>query len=147
MRRSKVKKSRSIKSEYDGIKFDSNLEIYCYKKLKENNITFEYVPETYILIPAFKTLGDSWEADKRVGKLLTLKSKSIQSIKYTPDFVGENWIIETKGAQTDVFNMRYKLFKKYLTDNKLDYILFMPKNHIQVDQAIEIIIKQNGETT
>jgi len=141
----RVKKSRSIKSEYDGIKFQSNLEVFCYKALKTAGLAFEYEPTTYTLIPSFKSIGVSYEADKRSGKLLTPKSQNLQSIKYTPDFVGHNWIIETKGAQTDVFNMRFKLFKKYLMDNKLDYTLYMPKNHLQVDQVIKLIQKQDGE--
>jgi hypothetical protein len=137
-----VRKSRSIKSEYDGIKFDSRLEVYCYKALKEANITFEYTPTVYTLVPAFKFIGVSYEADKRTGKTLVPKSENLQSIKYTPDFVGKDWIIETKGAQTDVFNMRFKLFKKYLTDNKIETTLYMPKNHLQVDQVIKLILKK-----
>lgn len=139
------KKSRSIKSEYDGIKFQSNLEVFCYKALKTAGIDFKYEPTTYTLIPSFKSVGVSYEADKRSGKLLTPKSQNLQSIKYTPDFVGSDWIIETKGAQTDVFNMRFKLFKKYLMDNNLNYTLYMPKNHLQVDQVIKLILKQDVE--
>lgn len=136
-------KNASKKLFYDGIKFDSNLEIYCYKALKAADIEFEYVPTTYVLVPGFTFLGTSYESDKRVGKLLSPKSSKMQSIKYTPDFVGKDWIIETKGAQTDVFNMRFKLFKKYLTENNLEYDLYMPKNHSQVDQAINLILDKS----
>lgn len=140
--RKKPRKSRSIKSTYDGINFDSNLEVYCYKALQTAEISFKYTPTTYVLIPAFKFNGLSYEADKRTGKELVPKSVNMQSIKYTPDFVGDNWIIETKGAQTDVFNMRFKLFKKHLTDNSLNYTLYMPKNHAQVDQVVKLILKK-----
>jgi hypothetical protein len=139
----KVRRSAPKKSTYDGIQFDSNLEVYCYKALQKAEIEFKYVPTTFTLIPAFDFIGTSYESDKRVGKLLNPKSSKMQSIKYTPDFVGDGWIIETKGAQTDVFNMRFKLFKRYLTNNNLQYDLYMPKNHSQVDQAIDLILKKN----
>jgi len=139
------RKARSIKSEYDGVKFQSNLEVYCYKALQKAGIDFKYEPTTYVLIEGFKSENVSYEADKRTGSLLTPKSQKLQSIKYTPDFVGKDWIIETKGAQTDVFNMRFKLFKRYLNQNGLDYTLYMPKNHIQIEQVIKLILKQNGE--
>jgi len=139
------RKARSIKSEYDGIKFQSNLEVYCYKALKIAGINFKYEPTTYVLIEGFKSDNVSYEADKRIGNLLRPKSQNLQSIKYTPDFVGKDWIIETKGAQTDVFNMRFKLFKRYLNQKKLDYTLYMPKNHLQIDQTIKLILKQDGK--
>jgi len=139
----KIRGSAPKKSTYDGIQFDSNLEVYCYKALQKAEIAFKYVPTTFTLIPAFDFIGTSYESDKRVGKLLNPKSSKMQSIKYTPDFVGDGWIIETKGAQTDVFNMRFKLFKRYLTNNDLHYNLYMPKNHSQVDQAIDLILKEH----
>lgn len=72
-----------------------------------------------------------------------LKSNKLQSIKYTPDFVGKNWIIETKGRANESFPFRWKLFKKYLTDNKLNYDLYIPHNHKQVDECINIILSNN----
>lgn len=140
----KVRKTAK-KATYDGLQFDSNLEVYCYKALKAAKLDFKYVPTTYTLIDGFDFIGTSYEADKRIGKMLAPKSSKLQSIKYTPDFVGPDWIIETKGAQTDVFNMRFKLFKRYLTNNKIKCDLYMPKNHAQVDQAITLIINNNGK--
>lgn len=73
----------------DGIAFDSQLEVYCYNKLKESGLEFEYTTKTYTISESFKTTGDSYEPDKRKGDLLYPKSKNLQSIKYTPDFVGD----------------------------------------------------------
>jgi len=137
------RKARSVKSEYDGVKFQSSLEVYCYKALQKAEIDFKYEPTTYVLIEGFKSENVSYEADKRMGNLLRPKSQNLQSIKYTPDFVGKDWIIETKGVQTDVFNMRFKLFKRYLNQKQLDYTLYMPKNHLQVDQTVKLILKQD----
>ena len=137
------KRSVAKTPTYDGITFDSNLELYCYKALQEAKIDFKYTPTTYTLVPGFTFNSLSYEADKRIGKLLVERSPTMQSIKYTPDFVGDGWVIETKGAATDVFTMRYKLFKKYLTDNNIKCDLYMPKNHLQVNQTISLILKDH----
>lgn len=137
------KRVSSIKSEYDGIKFDSQLEIFCYKSLKEANLEFEYTNTTYTIVDAFECTGDSFEADKRKGPSVYKKSKKLQSIKYTPDFVGENWIIETKGRANELWPMRLKLFKKYLTDNNLKYDIYIPSNRFQVQECIKMIIDKN----
>lgn len=96
----KINTSKS-KPTYDGIIFDSGLELYCYRSLQEAKLQFEYTPTTFVLINAFKALCESWEPDKKRGLLLSKKSDNLQSIKYTPDFVGINWIIETKGRQNE----------------------------------------------
>ena len=44
--------------------------------------------------------------------------KIILPIKYTPDFIGKGFIIETKGRANESFPMRWKMFKKYI--NKHD---------------------------
>ena len=128
--------------EYNGITFDSRLELYCYKKLEEAKIDFRYVPITFEIVPSFTFNEDSYEEDKRVGKELVAKPKKIRNINYTPDFVGEDWIIETKGIKNESFPMRWKLFKKHLVDKGLKYKLFMPRNQSQVDQCIEMIKKE-----
>ena len=132
-------KVNSSKKFYDGIEFDSGLEVYCYRQLKDVGLTFEYTKTTFVLINGFIFNGVSFEPDKKRGLLLTKKSPNLQSIKYTPDFVGNGWIIETKGRANESFGMRYKLFKKYLTDNNFKYDLYLPKNQKQVDQCIELI--------
>ena len=133
------KKINAIKSTIDGVDFDSQLEVYCYTKLKENNIPFTFHETTYTLSPSFKYIGECYEPDKRKGTGLYLKSNNLQSIKYTPDFVGNNWVIETKGKPNENFPMRLKLFKKYLLENGLRYDIYIPKNRKQVDETIEII--------
>jgi len=141
------KKVRAIKSEVDGIKFDSQLEVYCYNALNNAGLSFEYAQKTFTIVDGFKCIGDSYEADKRKGKGLYLKSKSLQSIKYTPDFIIKgkfNYIIETKGIANETFGMRWKLFKKYLFDNNLYYDLFVPHNHAQINECIETILKKEA---
>lgn len=138
----------SIKSTYDGIDFDSQLEVYCYKALKLAGLEFEYGQHSYTLIDAFKCISDSYEGDKRKGPDMYIKSKNLQKISYKPDFIitGKfTYIIETKGMiANEAFPIRWKLFKRYLKDNNLNYDLFMPKNHKQVDQCIQIILNKEN---
>lgn len=69
---------------YENIKFRSKLEVYCYKKLKENNINAEYESTQYVLLDSFKYNGEN-----------------IRKMTYKPDFVGTNFIIECKGRAND----------------------------------------------
>ena len=42
--------------------------------------------------------------------------KRILPIKYTPDFIGDTFIIETKGRANESFPMRWKLFKRLIVE-------------------------------
>jgi hypothetical protein len=134
-----IKKVNSAKVEYNGILFDSKLEIYCYKKLIESRLQFEYTKYKYVIVNPFTFDNLSYEPNKRSGDLLSKRTNKIKYISYTPDFVGKGWIIETKGRPNDQFPLRWKLFKKYLTDNNIKFDLYLPKNQKQVDQCIELI--------
>ena len=62
-----------------------------------------------------------------------------RQIKYTPDFIGDNFIIETKGRANESFPIRWKLFKKLVSEQFPDYVLFKPQNQKECDIVIEII--------
>lgn len=108
------------KIEYDGIKFRSKLEVYCYKKLKEANIYAEYEQHRYTLLPSFK-----------------FDNKTIRAITYLPDFVGKNFVIECKGYANESFPLREKLFKYYLTKNEPYMQYFLVKTQKQIDALID----------
>ena len=102
----KVKNARKIK--YAGIQFDSKLEVYCYKKLKEANLKFKYAENRFILVEGFTFIGQSYEMRKtKDGKTFKPVTNSIRPMTYTPDFVGyypnsnRKFIIETKGNPND----------------------------------------------
>ncbi|MAS49239.1 MAG: hypothetical protein CL557_17720 [Alphaproteobacteria bacterium] len=65
--------------------------------------------------------------------------KKILGIKYTPDFVGKDYIIECKGRANESFPIRWKLFKLWLTKNKIGKTLYKPQNQKDVDQMIMLI--------
>lgn len=52
---------------------------------------------------AFKYNQVSYE---RIGKTYKVQYPTIRKIAYTPDFVGSNWVMETKGMQTPEFKMK-----------------------------------------
>ena len=102
----KVRNARKI--EYDGILFDSKLEVYCYKKLKEANLHFKYEGQKFELLSPFDFNGKSYEMRKaKGGKTFKPVTNKIRGMIYTPDFVGtyphskRKVYIETKGNPND----------------------------------------------
>lgn len=127
---------------HDGKKLRSYLERTCYKKLKEAGIPFTYESWQVPLVDKFKWEGKSYERVTYKGKKsFKEKSNNIRSITYKPDFIGDWWIIETKGHETEAFKIRWKLFKKYLQDNGLEYVLFKPHTNKEIDEVIKIILE------
>lgn len=124
--RKKISINKKVKNAtplvYDSIKFRSKLEVYCYRRLKESKIIAEYESKKFILQPAF-----------------TLDAEKIRPITYTPDFIGNTFIIECKGMQTDSFKIKWKLFKYYLLKNNLQYKLYMPRNQKDIEKVIQDI--------
>jgi hypothetical protein len=122
--------------------FRSKLELFTYNELKSNKIPFQYEEIRFEIMPSFDFKPVSLEKKKSRGRvILKEESKKVRAATYLPDFVNinEGWIIEVKGLRTEAFNLRWKLFKKYLVDNKLFYDLYMPGNQAQVKEVIKII--------
>tara|TARA_R100000306_G_C4345795_1_gene127586 strand:- start:364 stop:849 length:486 start_codon:yes stop_codon:yes gene_type:complete len=126
----------------DGIEFRSRLEAFTYTELKKSNIKFDYEKDKFILMDKFKYDGISIEKRKKKGKLVFDQAlNGIRSTTYMPDFTNlkDGWIIEIKGMRSDVFNLKWKLFKQYLVKNNLNYELYMPGNKKQILQTIDMI--------
>ena len=141
-RRKKNGPVRSKKVVFDGITFASGLERYMYQALKKARIKAKYEGETYTLIDSFNFMTTSYERQSNgKGEFKDRGNKKILPIKYTPDFVGDKFIIECKGRANESFPMRWKLFKKYI-NIKLPYVtLYKPQNQKECDQVIELITK------
>jgi len=126
----------------DGIEFRSRLEAFAYTELKKASIKFDYEKEKFVLMEKFKYENISIEKRKKKGKLVFDQAlKSIRSTTYLPDFTNlkDGWIIEVKGLKSDVFNLKWKLFKQYLVKNNLNYELYMPGSKKQILQCVEMI--------
>ena len=131
MRRKPRKKGpvQSRKISYDGINFASGLEKYMYMALKKHKIKAKYEGETFVLINGFHFENESYERQANgKGELINRGSKRILPIKYTPDFIGEDFIIETKGRANESFPLRWKLFKRLITEQFPAYTLYKPQN-------------------
>jgi hypothetical protein len=133
----------SKKIVYDGITFASGLEKYMYKALKSANIDFEYEGITFELMSSFIFENVSIERQSNgKGDFVNRGLKKILNLKYTPDFVGKDFIIETKGRANDSFPLRWKLFKKWMMDNNDHRALYKPQTQAECDKTIEIILKR-----
>ena len=136
----------SKKVIYDGITFASGLEKYMYKALKEAGIYTEYEKHSYELLPSFNFNNDCIERQSNSkGDFINRGNKKVLNLKYTPDFVGHEFIIETKGRANDSFPLRYKMFKKYLMDNNDKRTLYKPQCQSECDETVRLILeKRNG---
>jgi len=134
---------QSKKISYDGVNFASGLEKYMYMALKKHKIKAKYEGETFVLINGFHFENESYERQANgKGELINRGSKRILPIKYTPDFIGEDFIIETKGRANESFPLRWKLFKRLITEQFPDYTLYKPQNQRECDRVIELILNK-----
>ena len=128
------------KITYDGINFASGLERYTYMALKKNKLFEGYENEVFQLIEGFNFDNESYEKQANgKGDYTDRGQKKILGIKYTPDFVGKDYIIECKGRANESFPIRWKLFKLWLTKNKIGKTLYKPQNQKEVDRTIQLI--------
>ena len=129
------------KVTYDGIKFASGLERYMYMALKKAKIKAKYEGKTYEIIKGFNFKNSCIaKAANGKGDFKERGKKKILPIKYTPDFIGKDFIIECKGRANESFPIRWKLFKKYVVKNYPDTILFKPQNQKECDETVELIL-------
>jgi hypothetical protein len=134
---------RSKKVMVDGIQFASSLEAYMYNALKMFKIKADYEGQTFTLIDEFKFEHEAYErcANGR-GDFKNRGGKRIQSIKYTPDFVGDGFIIECKGRANESFPIRWKMFKKYVHTHMKGVTLYKPQNQKECDATINHILSK-----
>ena len=143
-RRKKNGPVRSKKVVFDGITFASGLERYMYQALKKARIKAKYEGETYTLIDSFNFMTTSYERQSNgKGEFKDRGNKKILPIKYTPDFVGNKFIIECKGRANESFPMRWKLFKRMINIKQPYVTLYKPQNQKECDQVVDLIIKNN----
>jgi len=147
----KTKNVKNKKHTYDGIELKSSLELYCYKKLKENGFIFEYEPESITLMDGFRNEVLYFKCTNGSKTMVDRTGSKEYPITYKPDFVSheQKFYIETKGfvPSQHTFTLRWKLFLYWLQINGMsDYKVFLPKNQTQVDQTINILLGNEQET-
>ena len=154
MKKRRSKKRGPVQAKritYDGINFASGLERYMYMALKKAKIIAKYEGQTFQLIPSFEFDLECIErCANGKGEYKNRGNKKILNIKYTPDFIGKDFIIETKGRANESFPLRWKLFKRlliesnFITQSPIKWTLYKPQNQKECDETIRLILlKQN----
>jgi hypothetical protein len=114
-----------------------------YSALKVANIVNTYEGQTYQLLETFQFNQDSFERQGNgKGDMVDRGNKKVLGIKYTPDFIADDFIIETKGRANESFPMRWKLFKNYVRTNLPHVTLYKPQNQKECDKVIELILEK-----
>ena len=147
--RRKYKKKRgpvnSKKITIDGITFASGLEKYMYQALKDAKIKAQYEGKTFVVSEGFDFPNTSIErCANGKGDYKNRGEKKILPIKYTPDFIGDDFIIECKGRANESFPLRWKMFKKIVKRDHPYVIIYKPQNQKECDITIELIQKQRS---
>lgn len=113
----------------DGIEFKSPLEGYTYDAFKQAHIPIKYEPEQFELQPAFDYLG-----------------KRYRNIKYTPDFVGDDFVCECKGRLQRDFPLRWKMFLYKFKSEGLERKTYIVHNQKEVNDMIKELKSQQDDT-
>lgn len=99
-----MSKYNSRKTTIDGIVFDSVLESKFYFYLKHNTDKIKLL-------------------DRQVVVELLPKSGKARSVKYIADFLieyqGKQFLVDSKGVKTDVFNLKMNLYSRLADQLKL----------------------------
>jgi hypothetical protein len=134
---------RAKKVSFDGIDFASGLEKYMYMALKKAKIRSKYEGKTFVLLNGFHFENEVYERQSNSkGDYVNRGSKRILPIKYTPDFIGDDFIIETKGRANESFPMRWKLFKKLVSEQFPNITLYKPQNQTECDRTVQLILEK-----
>lgn len=150
LRKYKRKKGSSIskakKYTYKGINYKSGLEKYMAQVLTEAKIKFQYEPEKFQIQQGFKFETESYERQSNgKGEYRNRGEKKVLPITYTPDFIGDGFIIETKGYANESFPMKWKMFKYLVHNELLNVVLYKPQNRKECDETIKIILEKNDK--
>jgi len=133
---------QSKKIKYDGITFSSGLERYMYMALKKSKIPAVYEGQTYEIFSGFDFPNLSYErCGNGKGEYKNRGNKKILNIKYTPDFIGRGFIIETKGRANESFPLRWKMFKRYVVNHLPGVTLYKPQNQKECDATVRLILE------
>lgn len=137
---------RAKKVSYDGIDFASGLEKYMWVALKNAGIKCKYEGETFVLLNGFHFDNEVYEKQGNgKGDFKNRGNKRILPIKYTPDFIGDDFIIETKGRANESFPMRWKLFKQLVVSQFPGITLYKPSNQVTCDETVRIILEKRKQ--
>lgn len=105
--------------------------------LEEEGVAFEY-EKSFELLPSFSFSGLVLEKTK-AKRNLHVKTNRFKNIIFTPDFIGDTWVMEVKGIRRPDFDLRWKMFKNLIKEK--GWLLLLPTTQLQVLVSINIIKK------
>ena len=112
-----------------------------YKALKAAKIKAKYEGVSYELIPSFDFKNKCYERQANSkGEYRNRGGKAIRKVTYTPDFTGDNFIIECKGRPNESFPIRWKLFKMYASKKLPKVNIYKPQNQKECDETVSLIL-------
>jgi hypothetical protein len=146
---SAIVKNRKKSYSFKGIDYKSGLERNMAMLLTSAKIPFEYESKKFAVMDSFQFPFKSYERQANgKGDMKDRGGKKVLGVSYTPDFIGEGFIIETKGYANETFPMRWKMFKKLLVDDGYDpdsLIIYKPQKISECEQVIKLIQEHNNE--
>tara|TARA_R100000388_G_C7227548_1_gene152649 strand:- start:137 stop:592 length:456 start_codon:yes stop_codon:yes gene_type:complete len=137
---------QSKKVTADGIQFASGLEKYMYLALKQAGIPALYEGQTFELIESFDFPFECYErCANGKGVYKNRGNRKVLNMKYTPDFVGKGFIIECKGRANESFPLRWKIFKKLMSERRIGpFVLYKPQNQKECDETVKLILQNKN---
>lgn len=124
-----------------GIEMKSSLEVYCGNALKDAGIEYGYETEKFMLLEGFEPSNRVFTRQSN-GKAGTYKERTgtkVRAITYRPDFIGADFIIETKGYNRPTDVLKYKMFMQTLQATGDTRIYIRPQNRKEVDEAVKLL--------
>lgn len=94
-------------TEYKGVVYRSTLEANCAAVFEEFGVEVQYEPFNIELLPTFQ-----------------YNNETLRKITYTPDFVGDGFIVECKGFPNDNWHDKRKWIMDYLLKNRPNLIFY-----------------------
>lgn len=143
-----AKKKRDL--SYNGITYRSSLERTMGILLTEAGIEFRYEPIRIPIVDGFDFPFKSYERQTNSkGDMVNRGQKRTLGVTYTPDFVGDDFIIETKGYANESFPVRWKLFKKWLSEKSgkdpAKFVIYKPQKISECSEVIKLIKQHRNE--
>lgn len=124
----------------DGVEFKSSLEVYMYRALKKEKLFEGYENEKFILLDGFQAEALFYARQSNgKGEFKQRNTSKVRSMSYTPDFCGKDYIIETKGYATPVFNDRFKRFRQLQQNDNDTRTIFVPRTQTECETVIRLI--------
>lgn len=129
----------------DGINFKSKWECTVYEMLKEANLNPQYEGIKIHLQDTFEPKVPFYTRIKSKKRLSGFKvdNYKVKAITYSPDFKvvynDRTYFIEAKGMKTDSYNIKVKLFRKWLESNYPNAVAFEVYTKQNVKDTINII--------